>query len=394
MSRDYRVGVIGCGFIATEAHLPALVASERLTIAAIADLSPERLRNYELRLGRHVDAYNDYRELLARGDIDLIIAAVPPGARAAVVLDAIAAGKDVICEKPIAATLSDAKGMVAAADAAGTILGVFNNFLFFPEVAAASEMLAEGVIGQVRLASIDAIGLGMDVEAFEDYPGSVQHWKHDPTTAGGGVLMDYGPHAAYLMDLLMGARPLATTAFIDRLGSHDSAVEDYSFAHFEYPAGHGFVQLSWHPAMASEARSLQSGGVKLVGDRGTLEFIYRGRGEAPHTAVEKVVVRTATEEFVRLIPFAETKAKLIASFRDNLADFVGGVDNRTAPRSDGAMGIRSLESVLACYQSALLGRRCEFPIAEASPVHDHGVLGLVAIGRLPTTGETLEGLRA
>jgi len=119
-ARQLGVGVIGCGGIANGAHLPNYKRNPRVQVVAVADVDRERARATAERW--KVDAYyEDYRELLARDDVEAVSITTPVFAHAEPALAAMRAGKHVLCEKPIARTLAEADAMVEASRQAGVL---------------------------------------------------------------------------------------------------------------------------------------------------------------------------------------------------------------------------------------------------------------------------------
>jgi predicted dehydrogenase len=117
------VGVIGAGFMAQVAHLPALAAAEHCCIAAIADNRSELLNVVADRFGV-AGRYTDYREMLEVADLQAVVVAMPRRAQSAVVRDALKAGRPVLTEKPMAYTCSVAEELVELAAAKQTRLAV------------------------------------------------------------------------------------------------------------------------------------------------------------------------------------------------------------------------------------------------------------------------------
>ena len=126
MSTPLRVGIVGCGNVALNFHVPAYQAlPERYEIVGLADPTPERLEQ-----GRRTanlapeQVHRDAAALLARDDVDVIDVCTPQHLHRDVVVAAAAAGRHVLCEKPIAAVPADAAAMVDAAARAGVVLAV------------------------------------------------------------------------------------------------------------------------------------------------------------------------------------------------------------------------------------------------------------------------------
>ena len=377
-----RAGIVGCGLIATEAHLAAFRSLPDVEVVAISDLSLDRMAQYAGRLGRPgVRMYTDYRELLAQSDVDFISAAVPPGVHHRVVMDAARAGKHVLCEKPIAASLKEADEMIAAMRDHGRHFAIYNNYLFFPDTRCIQDVVRSGSIGQVRRFYIQAWGLGMDVEDFMRYEPVWEPWKYDTLISGGGLMMDFGVHTAYLSEAYMGRPVRRLEARMERITQADIGVEDYILVRLDFDGGYGTLDLSWHPAVHTDTRLLQSGSSALLGEKGLVEIAYRGRGEGPHSPVEKVSVRTAEGEAVHLMPFVDsTRSKLIASFAGAIRTFAEGIRSGRRDTTSAELGRRGLEIVLASYQSAALEVPVELPLPPDSPVYQLGVRGIAQLG--------------
>ncbi len=102
-----RIAIIGTGNIAN-AHMRAFLRQQgRCEIAALCDLVPGKAEQMKTQYGLKADCYEDYRLLLAREDIDLVDVCAPPFLHAQASIDALRAGKNVVCEKPMAASLEE-----------------------------------------------------------------------------------------------------------------------------------------------------------------------------------------------------------------------------------------------------------------------------------------------
>ena len=146
-----RMGMIGCGTVACYGHLPALASlPDVIELVAVSDLNEDRLA--ELREKYGLDAvYPDYRDLLARDDIEAIGMAVPLPSHHQVVVDAAAAGKHVFAEKPIAPTAEQGQEMVEAMERAGKLLAInfeLRNSDPHPEM---KRLLDSGAIGELKV---------------------------------------------------------------------------------------------------------------------------------------------------------------------------------------------------------------------------------------------------
>ena len=118
MSAPLRVGLIGCGNVSVNLHLPAYAAHpELLQVVGLADPTEDRLELGRQAAGLTADqVHRDTADLIARSDIDIVDVCTPQHLRKNILLAAIDAGKQVLCEKPLATLPVDVAGVIAAAD--------------------------------------------------------------------------------------------------------------------------------------------------------------------------------------------------------------------------------------------------------------------------------------
>ncbi|MDQ3810907.1 MAG: Gfo/Idh/MocA family oxidoreductase [Chloroflexota bacterium] len=358
MPTPVRLGVIGCGNVSLNRHLPAIREIPELRVVAAADPTLEQLKRYGDAAGLdQSDRVADYRRLLDRVDVDAVVVATPPAYRPAIVLAALQAGKHVLNEKPVALTPADAWGMARAARAAGLRLGVMHNYYFIHEHAAIKQVLESGVIGRPYLVTLNMLGV-------EDLPGVDSYqprWRHDPRTSGGGVLMDM-LHAVYLVGWLMGQPALGVSAAVDRRLDSLEAVEDVALCRFEFEGGFGLVNVAWGAG---------PGGVEIMCAEGRLLLVYERFGTGPFAAPEQLHVYRGDER----VP-VEFDMVLSRGFAGLLRDFAASIAQERDPVATGEAGAATLEATLAAYASALLQRQVGLPLDPSDPVYVHGLAGL------------------
>lgn len=187
--------MIGLGYISMT-HLKNFTAIDGVEIAAIADLDPERTAACAAQWAvAHV--FSDYRELLALQDLDLVVICLPNHLHAAVSIDALNAGHNVLCEKPMATTVEDAEAMVAAADANQRLLTIALNFrwqFFGPDIFFLKKLIEDGELGNIYYIRVHYLRrMTFPLAGYE-------RWNLSPKESGGGVLIDLGPH---MLDLAM-----------------------------------------------------------------------------------------------------------------------------------------------------------------------------------------------
>ncbi len=268
MSRPLGIAVVGCGNVSTRFHIPAYrKLGGRVRVVALADVSPERIAEARAACGdAGVVTSADWREVIARPDVDIVDVATPPRLHAEIAEAAAAAGKHVLCEKPITTIPAEAVRMIAACRAAGVTLGVWHNWAFYPEVLAAEAIVASGEIGEVRLALVDYLGVPDNLGAGE----TVRSWRHDPVAAGGGVLIDM-LHCLYITEQMIGHRARRVSAWVSGNADHPQ-VEATALCRLETDGPVALVNVGWGRG---------PGGVFIEGMDGTLETRWVDGGTGP-----------------------------------------------------------------------------------------------------------------
>jgi len=187
-----RVGVIGAGTFAAEAHIPGIQAHPHGEVVALCARDRGRAMNMAARFGVP-DVYTDYRKLVARPDIDAVTVATPDALHGPIAVAALGAGKHVFCEKPLAMTVAEARRMADAADRSGHVSMVGFTFRYTRALQALRRLLREGALGIPFYVSMHVhwgdIG----------YPGTHMTWLERADQATGGTWAD---GAAHLFDAL------------------------------------------------------------------------------------------------------------------------------------------------------------------------------------------------
>jgi predicted dehydrogenase len=149
MSEVVRVGIIGLGRSGWNIHANLLESEPGFKVAAVADELDDRLNEAKARFGCSV--YKDYRCMLEDPDVDLVVVATPSHIHASVSIQALEAGKNVLCEKPMALNTSDADAMIEAARRSCKLLSVFHNRRFDADFLKVKEVIESGKLGPVHL---------------------------------------------------------------------------------------------------------------------------------------------------------------------------------------------------------------------------------------------------
>ena len=209
-------GIAGCGWIARDHVAPAAEASEHGRLVALTSL--ERADVDAVAPGAAVHRTTDLAAFLATPGLDAVYVATPNAAHPAIVEAAAAAGKHVLCEKPMATTLEDARRMVEACQTAGVLYHTAFNQRWHPAHARLRQLVADGALGTVTQARVRY--------ACETPPWwGDDDWHFDPRKAGGGALFDLAPHGLDLVGVLID-RPLVEVTGLRQRALLAHGVED------------------------------------------------------------------------------------------------------------------------------------------------------------------------
>lgn len=217
MSELLRIGIIGCGGIATGKHLPSLAKVKDIELVAFCDIVPERAREAAAKYGVDgAEVYEDYRRLLEDKSIDVVHVCTPNDSHADITVAALEAGKHVMCEKPMAKTAEGARRMVEAAKRTGKKLTVGYQNRFRPDSRYLHKVCERGDLGEIYFAKAHAVRRR-----------AVPTWGVflDEEKQGGGPLIDIGTHALdltlWMMDNYKPKSVLGTT--YHKLGQKENA---------------------------------------------------------------------------------------------------------------------------------------------------------------------------
>ena len=270
MADKIRVGIIGVGQIGTN-HLRKYTSIPEAEVVAIADLFEDRRE----RARADFDIQNthaDFRDLLARDDIDSVDVCVHNNKHAPLTIAALEAGKHVYCEKPMAGTYRDAESMHSAAKKNNRKLAIQMNTVFSPESRAAKKLIQDGQLGEIYYAR--SFGYRRRGRPFVDGYGTANFV--DKSICAGGALFDMGIyHIAQIMHLLDNPEVLTVTGrthqmldmYEDRREFSNFSVEEMGLGWVRLAGGISFdIEETWavHHDGSEASKVLGSqGGVKL-----------------------------------------------------------------------------------------------------------------------------------
>ena len=210
-----RWGIAGCGWVARDYVAPAIAMSDNGTLAALHDIAPASLTGAAAQFP-DATPYADPASFFAA--IDAVYIASPNDAHRSMVEAAASARIPVLCEKPMATTVADARAMVAACERTATRYATAFDQRFHPAHRHLADLIAAG-----RLGTVTAVRIAYCCWVGREFGG--ENWRIDPARAGGGALMDLAPHGLDLASVLLGDT-IVDVAAMGQSRVHDYAVED------------------------------------------------------------------------------------------------------------------------------------------------------------------------
>ena len=223
MEKTIRWAIVGCGWVARDYVAPALRDVPSATLVALCD--PDQ--NARNRIAADTPGATTFGDLAAllESDVDAVYIATPNHLHRAICEAAARAGKAVLCEKPMATTLADARAMVRVCAENGVRYATAFDQRFHAAHERLRDLINEGRLGEITLARVHYACWTPPHWKPDSDDGSHDNWRVDPARAGGGALMDLAPHGLDLTQIMVG-QPLVEIACLMQRRVFDYAVDD------------------------------------------------------------------------------------------------------------------------------------------------------------------------
>lgn len=321
-------GLIGASDIAATSIIPAIRAQAGSDVAAVYSRSAERGAAYARQWGIP-DSCDDLQELLSNDAIDAVYVSTTNDRHHHETMAAAAAGKHVLCEKPLALTIEDATSMVQACHRASVVLATNHGRRHDPALRTAREIVRSQRLGTLLSArTSNSSGL----------PERLRGWRLADATAGAGVVLDLVVHEADTLRFLLGEDPVEVTALTGSHGMSAEGIEDAVMGVLRMQSG---LLASYACSFVTPCGGV---GLELHGTEGSL-FLQRFPGQD-----HEVVVRAPSGEDV--LPVHEEEPLGHATVRS----FEAAVRGEGRPTASGEDGLSSLAVALGTMESARSGR--------------------------------------
>jgi predicted dehydrogenase len=320
------VGILGFAHSHAAGYATRLNALPNAHLVAAYDADPDRLANAVRDFGG--TPYSDPGDLLARDDLDAVLVFAETSRHAELVIAAAHAGKHVLCEKPLATTLSDANRMVEACQQAGVRLGTIFPMRFNASIASLRTAIAAGAVGTPL--AVNSTNNG------QMPPG----WFRDPSLAGGGAVMDHVVHCADLLRWVFATEITEVYAEVDTAFTPGLPVDDVGVLMLRLANGMtASIDASWNRS-------------KSWPTWGGLTFEVVGS--------DGVLAANAFAEQLRLASDAAARYSYVSWGEDPdlklLNSFIAAIEQGAEIPVSGVDGVRALEAALAAYESSRTAR--------------------------------------
>jgi UDP-N-acetylglucosamine 3-dehydrogenase len=332
-----KYGIIGCGAIGQRRHIPECNNNPKSAVGALCD--PVKGRAASLAETYGGEAYTDHKKMLKNADIDAVVVCGPNSLHASQTIDALRAGKHVLCEKPMATTRADAKKMISTAKKAGKFLMVGQNQRLMAPHVRAKEILKSGKLGNVlafRTAFKHPGPEGWSVDGASS-------WFFKKGSAIMGTTGDLGVHKADLMRWLLDEEFDQVGGLITTRDKRDGKgklipLDDNAYLTLQTKSGVvGSMILSWTNYGSEENYTVVycSKGVLRLGDDPDFGVVVEyANGDLEKHSVGEI----------------STNEKQVAS--GIIDSFTRSISRKKAPEIDGFEGYQSLNVILTAMDAA------------------------------------------
>jgi predicted dehydrogenase len=345
-----RVGLIGSGF-SSNIHAESFQEVPEAALVAACGRNPSGIEEFG-RKWKIPFTTTDYRRLLERPDVDMVVLGIPNDLHLEVTAAAAQAGKHVVVEKPLAHTLEAGRAMVAACREHRVKLMYAETLCFCPKYARAKQLVEEGAIGKMYM-----------VKQGEKHSGPHSAWFYDVQRSGGGAVMDMGCHGIEWARWMYGKpKPKSVVAHCQHVYHSRTRGEDNSVILLEFEGGEiAVIEDSWAKQGGMDDR------IELYGTEGVIycDLLHGSSMETYSAKGYGYAVEKAGE--TKGWTFTVFEESHIYGFPHEMRHFTQCVLNDQTPRETGEDGIATLEIIYAAYESAGTGKKVTWPYKPERP---------------------------
>lgn len=347
------IAIVGTGNIA-HAHIRAyLQFSQRCRIVALVDIVPGKAQKVKEQYGLDASVHLSHQEILPM-EIDLVDVCTPPFAHASISIDAMKSGKNVVCEKPMAASLQECDAMLRARDESGKKLSIIAQNRFRKPIRDLKALLDSGLAGPVRHVQVDS--LWYRAHCYYDL-----WWRGTWEKEGGGCTLNHAVHHIDMLGWMMGY-PRRVISMLANTAHDNAEVEDLSVSVMEYPGALATVTASVVHHGEEQQVVFQCEKAKIAAPYCVYASVGQPNGfplPQPDEAFKK-----AADEFLAGLPALPYEMhtgqleSVLTSLETDSPMAIGGEDGKLA-----------LELITAIYKAGATGMPVEMPLSAEDPFY-------------------------
>jgi UDP-N-acetyl-2-amino-2-deoxyglucuronate dehydrogenase len=345
---DTGFGIIGCGVGATF-HLKGIRSAQNAKLIAVADMDSQKAMKFAKENNIPV-WYDDYKKLLNRLDIEIVCICTPSGLHSDVAVEAAKAGKHIICEKPMDITLPAADRMIKAAEQAKVKLGIVLQWRSYDSMQKVRQAVREGWLGKMVLG--DAYLKYYRAQGY--YDSAV--WRGTWAMDGGGALMNQGIHGIDILQWIMGDVE-TVYARADHLVRNIEG-EDTAVAVVTYKSGAYGTIIGTTAAFPAEDPRLQFHGelgTILMEEQIIKKWVVQGRDGNPKDM-------TPQSDITKIGGISDPTTLETCGHEKIIQNMLDALRYNQELYCSGIEGRKSIELILAIYESAKTGKEVKLPL--------------------------------
>lgn len=347
-----RVAIVGTGNI-SHAHVNAyLKFPERCKIVALVDIVPEKAQRMKEKYGLDAQVYDDHQKILPLDDIDLVDVCTPPYVHASISVNCLKSGKNVVCEKPMAASLEECDAMLRARDESGKKLSIIAQNRFRQPIADLKALLDSGLAGPVRSCQVDSFW--WRGHCYYDL-----WWRGTWEKEGGGCTLNHAVHHIDMLCWMMGL-PQKVTSILANVAHDNAEVEDLSASILQYPGA--LAQLTASVVHHAEEQQLvfQCEKAKIAAPFACYASVSKPNGFPERDEeLEKQIT-----DYAAALPRVKWEGH-----DGQLENVLTAIENDAPVAITGEEGRRTIELITSIYKAGTLGQTVELPLQKDDPFY-------------------------
>ncbi len=342
-----KVAIVGTGNI-SQAHIESyLQFPDRCKIVALVDIVIDKAKEKAERYKLDCDVYDDHKDILGRDDIDLVDVCTPPYVHAEISINSLNSGKNVLVEKPMAASLEECDAMLEAAKRNGKMLSSIAQNRFRDPISKLKQVLDNGLAGEVKHVQVDSFW--WRGHCYYDL-----WWRGLWEKEGGGCTLNHAVHHIDMLAWMMGL-PDQVTSVLSNVAHDNAEIEDLSVAILKYPRALGTVTSSVVHHGEEQQLIFQCDKARISAPWKT----YASTSKANGFPVRNEELEKQLDELYNSLENVKYEGHA-----GQIEDVLSALEQNREPKITGHDGRTTIELITAIYKSGSTNATVSLPIAK------------------------------